>query len=169
MCVPLAVAAGITMAAGQLYSGMSALAQGNYESNVAKTNAGLEVERARDSIDRGALERRDFYREVGKAKGEQVASMAANGIDLGFGSGLRTQQDTAMLAQEDARDLYRNIDERTRGHDINASNFRAEAKAARSRGRTAMVGSVFQAAGSVMGGFQQQAGMRARLGITGGG
>jgi hypothetical protein len=161
VCIPLPILAGGVMAAGQLYSGLAANAQGKYEANVAEANAKLEAERARDSIERGRLEARDLYRDVGRVKGEQTAAMAANGIDLGYGTALRFQQDTAMLAQEDAENLYRNIHERTRGHDINASNFRAEAKAARQRGKAAMVGSVFSAAGSVAGGFQQQAAINA--------
>lgn len=169
MCVPLAVAAGAAMAAGQLFQGYTAMQQGQYEADMAKRNAALEVEAAQDSIERGKLEARDLHRTVAETKGQQAASMAANGIDLGFGSGLRAQQDTAMLAQEDAENLYSNINERTRGRLINAQNFKAEARAARHKGNTAMVGSVFQAGASLMGGFQQQAQMKAKLGITGGG
>lgn len=173
MCVPLAVAAAATMAAGQLFQGYTAMQQGQYEADLAKRNAAMEVEAARDSIERGKLESRDLHRDVARTKGEQVAALAANGIDLGFGSGLRVQQDTAALAAEDAQALYDNIHERVRGQLINAQNFEAEARAARHRGKTAMVGSVFQAGGSLMGGFQQQAAIRAKvdppkLGRTGG-
>lgn len=168
MCLPVAVAAGVVQAAGAFASGIQGMQAAAYEGEVARRNATLEVERARDSIERGKLERRSFWRDVGQVKGQQIASMAANGIDVGFGSALRTQEDTAALAKEDAANLYSNIDQRTRGFDINASNFQAEAKAARMRGRAALVNSVFQAGSSVMGGFQQQRLMRARLGVTGG-
>ena len=169
MCLPLPIIAGATMAAGQLVSGVQGMMAANYEGEVARRNAALEVERARDSIDRGRLEARALYRDIGQTKGQQVAAMAANGIDVGFGSAARTQDDTDALAAEDVGNLYSNIEQRTRGFDINASNFVAESRAARQRGRAALVNSVFQAGSSLMGGFQQQAGMRARLGITGGG
>jgi hypothetical protein len=161
MCLPMAAAAGAAMAAGQLFQGFSALQQGNYEGAMARRNAAMEVEAARDSIDRGRDEARDLYRDVGRVKGEQRAAMAANGIDLGFGTAVHVQEDTTRLAREDADNLYRNVHERTRGRLINAQNFRAEASAARHRGRSAMVGSVFSAAGSVAGGFQQQAAINA--------
>lgn len=168
MCLPLPlIAAGVT-AVGSLVSGVQGMMAANYEGELARRNAALETERARDSIERGKFERRAFWREIGQVKGQQTASMAANNIDLGFGSAVRTQQDTASLAQEDAASLYGNINERTRGFDINASNFRSEARAARMRGRAAATTAVFNAGTSLMGGFQQQRALRARLGRTGG-
>lgn len=164
MCLPLAAAAGAVQAAGAVVSGLQGLAQGNYEAKVADRNAALENERARDSIMRGKDEARALFRRIGDVKGQQAAAMAANGIDLGYGSALRQQQDTAMLADEDARALYDNIDERTRGFDISASNMRAEGRAARFRGRSALINSAFQAGSSLMGGFQQQRALKAKMG-----
>ena len=186
MCLPLAVAAGAISAAGALTSGVQGMMAANYEGEVARRNAALEVERARDSTERGRWERRAFFRDIGQLKGQQTASMAANGIDVGFGSAERTAQDTAMLADEDARTLYSNINERTRGFDINASNVMAERAAARQRKWAIGTKAVFDAGSSLMGGLQQQRaldlaqnpqslmggftqqrGMRARLGIGG--
>jgi hypothetical protein len=167
--VPLAVAAAAVSAAGSLVSGYSGLMQGNYEAHVARENARLQTEAATDSISRGRDEARQFYRQLGQVKGSQVAALAANGIDPSFGSAALLQEDTATLGDEDAARLYKNIHERTRGFDINASNYRQEAAAARARGRSAVINSVFQAGSSLMSGFSQQAQMRARLGITGGG
>jgi hypothetical protein len=149
--------------------GMQGMMASSYEANIAKRNAAMEVDRARDSIDRGRDEARDFYRTVGQVKGQQTAAMAANGLDVGYGTALTVQQDTAAGADEDATNLYRNVNERTRGFEINASNYRAEAAAARQKGKAAMVSSVFQAGSSLMSGFSQQSAMQARLGITGGG
>ena len=164
MCLPLPLVAGATMAAGQMISGIQGMQASTYEGEVARRNAALEVERARDSIDRGRLEARTFFREAGAVKGQQIASMAANGIDVDFGSAGRTQEDTATLVGEDAAALYGNIHERTRGFDINASNFVAESRAARERGKSAILNATVGAASSIMGGFQQQRMMRARLG-----
>lgn len=166
MCEPatLAIIAGATQAAGTLYGGLQANAQGKYEAQMAKRNSAMEVEAARESREIGQSERRDFWRQVGKVRGQNVASMAANGIDVGFGSAERMRSDTDMLAREDAQNLYRNIEGRTKGHLINASNFTQEAKASRSRGKAALVGSFFGAASSLMGGFQQAGSMRAKVG-----
>jgi hypothetical protein len=156
LCIPLALAVGAISAAGALTQGVQGMMAASYESRVAQRNAQMEVDRARDSIDRGRGEARDFYRNLGALKGQQTASMAANGVDLGFGTPLTVQQDTQAGADEDASNLYRNINERTKGFEINASNYRAEAAAARQKGKAALVNSVVQAGTSLMGGFQQQ-------------
>lgn len=149
-------------------AGAHANAQSKYEADVARQNAALSVEAANDSITRGKLEAKRFYREAGQVKGQQVAAMAANGIDVGRGTALTVQQDTQMLIDEDANDLYSNIHERTRGFDINAQNYRIEAKAARSRGKAAMTAAMFEAAGSLMSGMSQAGALKAKFGTPSG-
>jgi hypothetical protein len=172
MCLPaaalpvLAIASSAMSAGGSLYGGLQANAQGKYESNVAKRNAAMEVEAAHESVEIGKGERRDYWRKVGNVKGEQIAAMAANGIDVGYGTAARLQEDTQSLANEDAENLYRNIGERTRGHHITATNYVMEAKAARQKGKAALVGSVISAGGSLLSGFQQAGAMKAKLGTS---
>jgi hypothetical protein len=166
MCGPLAlpvIAAGVS-AAGTLVQGYTANQQGKFEAGVSKQNAAMEREAAAESIRSGQTERRDYWRKVGSVKGQQIASMAANGIDVGYGTAARIQDDTQQLANEDADTLYRNQNERTKGFIINAWNDKMEARAARARGGSALVGSVFGAASSVLGGFQQQAALKAKMG-----
>jgi hypothetical protein len=166
VCGPLALplaAAGLT-AAGTLVQGFSAMRQGNFESGVAKQNAALERQSAEDSLKTGQSERLNFWRKVGQLKGQQTASMAANGIDAGYGTAARVADDTQAGANEDAQNLYNNIDQRTRGFIINNWNDRMQAKASKAQGQSAFVGSIFQAGGSLLSGFQQQSAMRAKLG-----
>jgi hypothetical protein len=170
MCLPvaalpaLAIASGVLQGAGQLAGGIQVNNQSKYDSKVAKQNAALEVESAHTSYEAGKDERRDFWRKVGQTRGEQIASMAANGIDIGYGTAARIQDDTEMMAGEDAKNLYRNIEERTRGHYINSSNYLQEAKAARARGKAALIGSVIQAGSSILGGVSQAGGLKAKMG-----
>ena len=172
MCLPaaalpaLAIASGVMQGAGQIMGGMQANQQAKYESKVAKQNAALEIESAHTSYEIGKEDRRDFWKKVGQTKGQQIAAMAANGIDVDFGSGARTQQDTVEQSRDDATRLYRNIEERTRGHQINASNYVSEAKAARARGKAALTSSIIQGATSVLGGVSQAAGLKAKMGAS---
>lgn len=166
MCLPLAAAApvlaiasGVVQGAGQLYQGAAQKSQAKYEAQVAKQNAQLEIEAAHDSVQQGQDEARDFWRDVSATKGQQIASMAANGIDVSYGSGARLQDDTQLMANDKAATLYKNSQQRTRGHYINANNYVSEAKAARSRGKAAMTGAIFSAAGSILGGATQGFGM----------
>ena len=172
MCLPaaalpvLAIASSAVSAAGQLYGGMQQNAQAKYESKIARQNAALSRESAEQSLKQGQSEKRKFWREVGQIKGQQIASMAANGIDVDFGAGARLQDDTQMLANEDASNLYENISNRTKGYVIEAANYRTQSKAVKRQGKAALIGSVFGAAGSILGGVQQAAGMRAKFGTS---
>ena len=161
--IPLAIASTAVSAGGQIMSGLQQKAQGKYEQQVATINQQQEAEAARQSQVAGQTERLNFWRKVGALKGSQVAAMAANGIDTGFGIGERTQEDTQALANEDAKNLYGQIDQRTRGHLIDASNFKAEGDAALRRGKDAFTNSLFGAAATVLGGASQIAGMKAKM------
>lgn len=169
MCVPLAIAAAGVAAAGQLMGGAQAMAQGNYASNVAKANAQTQIEAAHDSVARGQDEASQFYRQVGRTKGDQIAAIAANGIDVGYGSAERVQDDTQRGADADANRMYYNQEQRTKGLYVDANNFVAEAAAQRAKGKAALISSAFSAASSLMGGFTQNAILKARQGQPGGG
>jgi hypothetical protein len=167
MCIPVAaaaIAAGAISAAGTVMQGYSAMQQGNYEAGVHRINAKLEREAAEQSLKAGESERKDFWRKVGQVKGQQAASMAANGIDLGFGTAARIQDDTQRLANEDATNLYENIHQRTRGYIINNWNERMAAKSAKQQGKAAFAGSLFQGASSLLGGFTQASQLKTRMG-----
>jgi hypothetical protein len=161
--IPLAIASTAVSAAGQVMSGLQAKAQGRYEAQVASMNEGLAADAARQSITAGQSERTDFWRKVGSLKGQQIAAMAANGIDVGYGIGQRTQDDTQFLANEDARNLYGQIDQRTKGHLIDASNYKAEGVAAKARGNNAFTSSLFGAASTILGGASQVSGLKAKF------
>src|SRR3546814_10733482 len=66
------------------------------------------------------------YRQVAQLKGKQRAAMAANGIDLNFGSALDVQGDTEMLAREDTSRLYQQGFQRARGYDVESANSGAQ-------------------------------------------
>jgi hypothetical protein len=170
MCLPaaalpvMAIASSVVSAAGSVYGGLQANAQGKYESKLAKRNAAAEVEAEREERRLGEDEARKYYRELSHAKGQNIAAMAANGVDVNFGSAERLQQDTEMLGDEDVTAIYRNTEQRRKGRLINAANFVEEAKAAKSRGKAALVGSMFSAAGSLMSGASQASKLRTKMG-----
>ncbi len=168
MCAPvlpaLAIASSVISAGGQVMAGKQAKAQAKHEARMAQANAALEIESAHESFLSGKDERLEFWRKIGQVKGQQRASMAANNIEVDTDTAGRVQDDTAMLADEDAKRLYKNIEQRTRGSYINASNFVTEAKAARARGKSAMISSVIGAVGTLMGGASQAAQLKAKMG-----
>jgi hypothetical protein len=168
MCLPvaagLAIAAGVTSAAGQLMAGQQAKAQANYDASVAKENAKQEVDAYQTYRGQEVQERQNFWQKVGQVRGQQVAAMAANGIDPGFGSGERIQSDTTKLAYQDAKNLYSNQDQKAKGYLIDASNYTSEAVADKMKGKSAVTNSYFGAVSSILGAATQAAGMSAKAG-----
>jgi hypothetical protein len=162
--VPLAIASSVVSAAGQVQAGMQARAQGNYEAQVARQNAQLEVESYQNSRTNAGLDQRDYWRKVAAVKGQQVAAMAANGIDVGFGAGQRTQDDTQTLAEDDSLRLADKDQQEARGHLIQASNYTTQGVAAKQRGKDAFTSSLFGAASSLLGGLSQAGALKAKMG-----
>ena len=148
---------------GQLAQGAQANAQGKYEAQVDRMNEGLAVDAYQTSRTNALADNRDFWRKVAQTKGQQIASMAANGVEVDYGSAARLQTDTQMLANEDASRLYSGQAQEAKGHLIDASNYEQQARAARARGKSAMVNSIFGAAATTLGGLSQASAMKAKI------
>lgn len=163
MCGPPALAIGAAglAAVGTMASGISQAQGLRYQARVADRNAQLENQQTLDAIQRGQTERVQLDRRYSALQGQQQAAMAANGIDLGFGSAADLARDTSMLRNEDAAALYKNQNEEIRGHDINASNYVGEGRAKRSAARGAIVSAAFGAASTALGGAQQYSRLKA--------
>lgn len=163
MCEPttLAIAATAVSAAGQLFGGYVANQQGRYEQQVARNNQALERAAAADASDRGKRAEMAKWNEIAQTRAFQAAAMAANGFDSGFGTAADVQMDTLQLGYEDVSTIAENTQREVKGHLINAANYDAQGRAARARGRNAMIGSVFSAGGTILGGAGKIAGMNA--------
>jgi hypothetical protein len=170
MCDPvtLTIAATAASAMGSLSSGYSAFMQGEAANKVAKRNAQMDERAARDAMDRGDEAVEAHYREVAQIKGAQVAGAAAAGLDVGFGSSLNQQVDTATLANIDAGIIMDNASREAEGLRIQAWNSKVQGESAKAQGRAAALNSVFQAAGTILGGASQAGGMQAKYGNTAG-
>lgn len=155
MCVPqaaLIVAATAVSAAGQAMGAAQSAATYRYQAKIADRNAQLTAEQAHEAQLNNQVEAARLYRKAGQTEGAQTAAMAANGVDLGFGSAADMARDTAMFAAEDAGQLYRQGYNEQRGYDIKASNDRAEAQGARQAASGAITKGIFDVAGTILGG-----------------
>lgn len=162
MCDPvsLAVAATVVSTVGSVSAGIGQAQQYRYQAQIADQNARLANDQARDSIDNTNLEAQRRYRELAQMKGAQIAAMAANGVDLNFGSPVAIQKDTAMIGAEDVGQIYKGGNERTRGFDINAFNYRSQASANRAQASGALMKGIFEGLSTALGGASQAAGMK---------
>lgn len=143
------------MALGQGYSALSANTQERYAAKVAYQNARLENERAKDAIERGGEEARRYQKRASQEMGAQNAAMAANGIDITFGTAADVRGDTAMFTREDTATIYDNAYREARGYEINAANFLAERQARKRAATGALVEGGFNILTTALGGATQ--------------
>jgi len=164
MCGPAAIpiAAAALAAAGSITGGLAANAQAKYQAKIADRNASMEREAGQQELENTREAALDHYRKVGQMKGAQRARAAAGGVSVDMGTAQWVQDDTEMLGREDANRIYQQGNQNVRGHDIQASNFGAEANAQRASGKMALIKSGFDAAGSLLSGANQYSKMRAR-------
>lgn len=164
MCDPITIAAAAVMAAGQGFSALQATSQANYAAKVADQNARLAGEAARQETDNTRDAMLAHYRKVSALQGQQRVAMAAGGIDVDFGNAADLAADTKMLAQEDARRIYDQGAQNVRGFNIEGMNYQAQAAASRQAGKGALIGGMFDMAGTALGGASQYNQFKAKVG-----
>jgi hypothetical protein len=150
--IALTLGASLLGAAGQIQQGQAQAAASNYNAQVAEMNATLADRKARDALERGQLEEQNKRMEVAQLQGRQKAAMAANGVDLTFGSPLDTIVDTAVLGELDALTVRRNANREAYDYEVQGVNQRAGATLDRMNAKSATTGSYLAAAGTVLGG-----------------
>ncbi len=166
MCAPPVIAAiGLAAAVGgQAVSTISAVRQSRFEARVADRNAQMERQSAADALERGRVEDARYQKQLTQRMGAQRAALAANGIDLSFGSAADFLTDTAVVGQEDSATIRENAMRETRGFEISASNYAGKASAARSRATGQAISGAFSVVSTALGGAQQIKGMNAGRG-----
>lgn len=164
MCVPiaigLAIASAVATAGGQIVAGKAAHDQAKYAAGLDETNAKLSAAQANDANLNTNIEAQRRYREGGALAGRQTAAMAANGIDLGFGSAEQVQQDTKMITGEDVGQIYKAGAQRAKGFDIQSFNYKADASAQRAKASAATIGTIFGVASTALGAASQISSMK---------
>ena len=143
------------MAAGQGYSAMLASSQAKGAAAQAEVNRAEANRSAADAIARGDEEQKRHYRQVSAQMGEQRAALAANGLDVNFGNAGDVVADTALYGQEDANTIAQNTMRESRGFEIEAANFGAEAKSQRKAAKGALIKGAFDIGSTILGGASQ--------------
>lgn len=161
LVAPLLIASTAISAGGQILSGISQNNQARYAATIADRNAVIASNQAKDAEANTQLEAQRRYRQSAQALGAQQAALAANGVDINFGTAVDLQRDSRMFAAEDVGQIYKAGNERAKGFDNEAWNYRAEGRAKRAQGSGALMEGLFGAAGTALGGASQLAKYRA--------
>lgn len=135
------VAAGIAGTAlgavGSYQQGKAQAAAYSYQAKVAEENRKLALQNAAMERQTGLEEARRQRIATLQAIGKQEVALAANGVDVGYGTSLDLIEDTAMLGELDALTIEYNSEKRARNYDIEAMNFANEANLAQFSARNA--------------------------------
>jgi hypothetical protein len=134
--VPIAAAA--ASAVGSLVSGVSQSSQAKSQAAYASANAELAGQK-------GETEAQAIREKARRLSGQNRVAIGASGVDLA-GSFLDALADSDINAELDAQTALWN-------GKVEAANYRAQAKAAKAGGRSALVGSFFGAGTSAISGF----------------
>jgi hypothetical protein len=162
--IGLTVASTVATMAGQYVQGQAAYTQAKYEQAGAVANRHLADQQAKDEIDRTKKTAAQRYRQASQLEGQQQAAMAANGVDINFGSPLDVLKDSKMVAAEDVGNIYQQGYQNTNGYLIDAYNYRLKGMAAKSAASSAQWATGIGMAGTALGGASQISKMKSGFG-----
>jgi len=155
MCdLGLALTLGSTLlgAAGQVQQAKATAEANKYNAQVAEMNAQIADKQAKDAIERGKQEEQQKRLQTAQLEGRQRTAIAANGVDLTFGSPLDTIVDTAKMGEIDALNVRTNAYREAYGYKMQGTNQLANAKLDRMHADAAVKGGYLEAFGTVLGG-----------------
>lgn len=155
MCdIMMALTVGSTLlgAAGAVQQGQAAGAAGRFNQQIAEMNATLADRRAKDALERGKIDEQRKRQEVASLIGKQTVAMAANGVDISFGSPLDVLTDTAVAGELDALTIRTNAAREAYDYKVQGVNARAQGNLERMKGDAAETGGYLKAAGTILGG-----------------
>jgi hypothetical protein len=141
--IALALAAGGTAASAvgqykagqnQKKAGAAAADVSESQAQVADYNAHVADLQATDAIERGDQAEARFRTQIRGAIGAQRTGFAAGNIDVGFGSAVDVQADAAFLGELDALTIKTNAAREAWGYQVQAYDYRQQAKIDRKAG-----------------------------------
>lgn len=158
--VATAVVSAISTALGTTFSVIAANnqaaaqeAQYNYQAQVQQQNVKIANENAAMERQTGLEEARRQRIKTLQAIGEQTTSLAANGLDVGFGTSLDIIEDTAMMGELDALMIETQAERTARNYEIQANNFANEANLSSYAARNARSAGTTNAIATGLGGL----------------
>lgn len=150
MCDPVSIGIALTVASTAM-AAKSASDQGKYQQKIANNNAIAAEYQAEGAIEKGDLEAKQARLRAGQEQGSARTALAANGLDVDFGSGVDLQGDILAAGEQDAQMSKHNAELSAWGFRNQASNSRAQGSLAKSSGNNQAASSLLTGASSVAG------------------
>ena len=166
MCIPAAVAAGISLAMTAIGTGISIIGQrqqnkaiearARFESQVARNKAIQAGRLADDALKRGEIAKKQNQLKTRRKEGEARVVLAANGVVVDEGSAQDLVEDIAEIGELENEIIINNAEREVLAFRTQQSNFRNEGLLAEARGQTsnlALIGTALSGASQVAGNF----------------
>jgi hypothetical protein len=115
-------------AAGSIQQARAENKAAEYNAKLAEQNARMQDAQAQDAIVRGQEDERRQRLAVEKMKGDQRAGFAASGVVVDRDSALDALEETAYMGEQDALTIRANAAREAWGNQVQASNYRSQAK-----------------------------------------
>lgn len=149
-------------AAGQMQQASAAASAAEYNAAVQRENANRAERQSRQVLEAGMREEQKQRAQASALLGKQTAAMAANGVDVTFGSPLDLLVDTSKQGEADALTIrtnaYRNYDDvraQATAYRNQASLYDMEASNSRTAGMLNAFGTVIGGVGSAYKSYKQ--------------
>jgi hypothetical protein len=137
---------------GQLEQGKATEQADKQQAQIATMNANLANQKAKDDIQTGQQQEQQKRLQTAQLMGKQRAAMAANGVDLSFGSPLDTLVDTAKMGEVDALNIRTNAYRASYEDQVQGANYTANAAIDKEKGENALDAGYLGAMGTILGG-----------------
>lgn len=111
------------------------LDEASYSSSMLGVNASLARKQAEDAVSRGESSAMRAKVAARSMVGSQRAALAAQGIDIGSGSALDVQTNTAALAEIDIMTIRNNAAREAWGFNVQAADYGAKASLTKMAGK----------------------------------
>jgi hypothetical protein len=139
-------------AAGTIVGGLAGMAQGNAQAAMMEHRAKMERQQAMEARAIGTRQAMEKRREGDLMQSKLQARAAASGGGAADPTVIKLGQDIAGRSEYSALfDMYQG-ENRARGYEDSANASMASAKSAEQQGKFALLGSLFKAGGTIMGG-----------------
>lgn len=130
----VAGAQGFTALTGGIVQSQAIQARSEYEAGQLELNAQLSEIMAKDAIERGDEQLRDFSTIVNRVIGQQRVGFAGQNVDVSSGSAREAKEDAERIAFDTSVRLRNNAWREAWGYNVRSENLRSQANLARIAG-----------------------------------
>ena len=151
----IAIIGVVIAAASAAYAGVAQSDAADFQSKVAQNNAKASEYQAQDAAARGEIERDNLRRKIAATIGTGRANWGASGVQLGSGSPLNWELETAVAGEQDLAMSRDNTAMEQWGFRNQRNNFLAQSGLYRAESQSSAISGGINSSSSLLSGASQ--------------